>query len=134
MRGSANRAEIEAYLAKYPDGTFAPLARARIEALAAAEAKRTAEAKPPAVAATVPKAAAPPEPRAPAPQAGRPEAKPEASQEALFWESVRASANRAELEAYLAKYPDGTFAPLARARLDALAAEAKRAAEPRTAA
>ncbi|HTO47629.1 MAG TPA: serine/threonine-protein kinase [Burkholderiales bacterium] len=122
VRGSTNRAEFEAYLAKYPDGAFAPLARARLEALAAAAA--------------APKAAAvaPPEPRKattpPATEPARPSPKTAPSQEALFWESVRASTNPAELRAYLAKYPDGTFAPLARTRLDALAAvEAKRAAE-----
>ncbi|HSE00315.1 MAG TPA: serine/threonine-protein kinase [Burkholderiales bacterium] len=72
--------------------------------------------------------AAPPPPAAEhtaaAPKTGRPE------QEALFWESVRNSSSPAELNAYLAQYPDGTFAPLARARLEALAAaEAKRAAD-----
>jgi len=121
VRGSTNRAEFEAYLAKYPDGAFAPLARARLEALAAAAA--------------APKAAAvaPPEPRKPAAPPAEPartSPKAEPSQEALFWESVRGSTNPAELRAYLSKYPDGTFAPLARARLEALAAaDAKRAAE-----
>jgi predicted Ser/Thr protein kinase len=122
VRGSNNPAELEAYLAKYPEGTFAPLARARIAALAAAEAKSKAATKaaPPA---PERRAAAQP-PRVDPPKSGRPE------QEALFWESVRNSSNPAELNAYLAKYPEGTFAPLARARLDALAAtEAKRAAD-----
>jgi predicted Ser/Thr protein kinase len=45
-------------------------------------------------------------------------------QETVFWESVRNSTNRVELEAYLAKYPSGTFAPLARARIAQLAAAA----------
>lgn len=40
--------------------------------------------------------------------------------EALFWESVRDSDNPADLEAYLARYPDGAFAVLARNRLAAL--------------
>jgi hypothetical protein len=78
--------------------------------------------------------AAPPEPRKPAPPPVAASAPPkaDASQETLFWESVRASNNAAELQAYLDKYPQGTFAPLARARLDALAAaQAKAAAEPK---
>ncbi len=133
VRNSTNRAELEAYLAKYPEGAFAPLARARIEALAAAEAKRLADAKRSAEPPAKSVAAPPPEARKPfappAPAAATP--RPEPGQEALFWESVRASRDPAELRAYLAKYPDGTFAPLARARLDALAAAAaKRAAEP----
>jgi hypothetical protein len=130
VRNSTNRAELDAYLAKYPDGTFAPLARARIDALAAAEAKRAAAPAPkPAVPpAPKPLAAAAPDRKAAEPPAA---AKPDATQEALFWESVRSSSNPAELRAYLAKYPEGTFAPLARARLAALAAdEAKRAAAP----
>jgi predicted Ser/Thr protein kinase len=45
-------------------------------------------------------------------------------QETVFWESVRNSTSRVELEAYLARYPNGTFAPLARARLAQLAAPA----------
>jgi hypothetical protein len=122
VRASTNRAELEAYLAKYPEGTFAPLARARIDSLAAA----TAKAAPPAE-----RKAEPRPPAAPPPAAAAP-AKSEPSQEALFWESVRNSSNPAELRAYLDKYPQGTFAPLARARLEAIAAaDAKAAAEPK---
>jgi serine/threonine protein kinase len=76
-------------------------------------------------------AVAPAVPAAPAPSKSP-------DQETVFWESVRNSSNRAELEAYLAKYPNGTFAPLARARLTTLAAaasppapERKPAPEPR---
>jgi serine/threonine-protein kinase len=123
VRNSSNPAELEAYLARYPDGAFAPLARARLAALAAAAAK-------PAPAPKV--AAAPPPERKPAPVESRPAAKAEANQEALFWESVRSSSNPAELKAYLDKYPEGTFAPLARARLDTLSvAAAKAPAEPK---
>jgi serine/threonine-protein kinase len=138
VRSSDKRAELEAYLAKFPEGAFAPLARARLEAVVAAEAKRAADAKRRADAtAKAVAAATPPEPPNPAapPAPAQAPPKPEPSQEALFWDSVRASNNPAELQAYLAKYPDGTFAPLARSRLDALAAaDAKRAAEPQRAA
>ncbi len=137
VRNSSNRAELEAYLGKYPDGAFAALARARLAALAAAEVKSKASAAPPtperrAVAGSLEprKSAAPPvtEPAQAPP-------KPRPDEEALFWESVRNSSNPAELNAYLAKYPDGAFAPLARARLDALAAaETKRATDQQRAA
>ncbi len=40
--------------------------------------------------------------------------------ELAFWNSVKDSRNRAALEAYLARYPDGVFAPLAQIKLDEL--------------
>ena len=75
----------------------------------------------------------PPAPVVAAPAAPAAAAPPrsQSAEEVVFWESVRGSTNRAEFEAYLAKYPDGAFAPLARARLEALAAAA---AAPKTAA
>ena len=48
--------------------------------------------------------------------------------EIAFWESVRDSRNPAELRAYLKRFPDGMFAPLAEARLAAL--ESAPAAKP----
>jgi len=40
--------------------------------------------------------------------------------ELAFWDSVKGSADRTELEAYLAKYPEGAFAALARNRIEGL--------------
>jgi adenylate cyclase len=40
--------------------------------------------------------------------------------ELTFWESVRDSDNPDMYEAYLEKYPDGEFAPLAKVRLEEL--------------
>jgi len=83
-------AELKAYLEQYPGGTFAALARTRLEASARPSA----------------------DPTAPTPA--------EAAGEALdlaFWNSVKDSRRREELEAYLAQHPDGHFAELARARL-----------------
>jgi carboxyl-terminal processing protease len=40
--------------------------------------------------------------------------------EALFWESIKASKDPAEYEAYLQQYPQGSFAPLAKAKIAAL--------------
>jgi uncharacterized caspase-like protein len=37
--------------------------------------------------------------------------------EALFWDSIKSSSDPAELRAYLDTYPNGVFAPLARARV-----------------
>ena len=42
-------------------------------------------------------------------------------QETVFWESIRESTDAADLEDYLRQFPDGTFARMARRRMDALA-------------
>lgn len=47
-------------------------------------------------------------------------AQADTSVEITFWNSVKDSKNPAEISAYLDKYPNGTFAALARIRLDAL--------------
>jgi len=47
-------------------------------------------------------------------------ASPANAAEVSFWESVRNSKDPSEFQAYLDAYPDGVFAPLARARLAAL--------------
>ncbi len=83
-------AELETYLERYPEGTFASLARTRLDA--AALSPTGPQASPPA----------------------------DAAAEALdlaFWDSVKDSNRREELEAYLEQHPDGHFAGLARARL-----------------
>lgn len=45
---------------------------------------------------------------------------PAGAAEITFWQSVRDTRSPIELEAYLAAYPDGNFAPLAKIRLKAL--------------
>jgi adenylate cyclase len=87
-------AELETYLDRYPEGTFAALARTRLEA---------AERSPAG---------------SPGPTVEEPDlsADTEAALELAFWESVK-DGTHAELETYLDKYPDGTFAALARTRL-----------------
>ena len=45
-------------------------------------------------------------------------------QETVFWASIRESLNPSDAEAFLAAFPNGTFAPLARNRLAALRAGA----------
>jgi hypothetical protein len=146
VRSSTDPKELEVFLQKYPDGTFAPLARLRLAAIETrrGEAQRQAELK----AKAAPAATPPPPERRPAVEPVRPEPAKAAStkqpaapstpdREALFWDSVRNSTNPAELNAYLARYPQGAYAQLAHARLAALAAveaEAKRVAEAKAAA
>jgi uncharacterized caspase-like protein len=40
--------------------------------------------------------------------------------EVVFWNSIKDSSSAGQFEAYLAQFPDGTFAPLARVRLEEL--------------
>ena len=47
-----------------------------------------------------------------------------AQQETVFWQSISTSTNRADFEAYLARWPAGVYAPLARGRVAALRASA----------
>jgi adenylate cyclase len=88
---SANPLEYRVYLEQYPEGAFAPLARARLESRENGEAIVTA----PPVAAQV---------------------SPEII-ELAYWNTVKDSGNPKMFEAYLEKYPSGEFAQLARAKI-----------------
>ncbi len=70
-----------------------------------------------------PVAVAPPPPpppvAAPAPVESGPN---RAAMELAFWDSVKGSSSPSELQAYLTQFPEGTFAPLARARIATLTA------------
>ena len=81
--------ELRSYLERYPDGTFAPLARTRLAAIEdsielSGEASSGAEPD---------------------------------ELDLAFWNSVKDSYRREELQAYLDHHPNGHFATLARARL-----------------
>jgi hypothetical protein len=66
--------------------------------------------------------------RAPAAVASGPSADSQLQIEGEFWRSVRESNRADDIQAYLDKYPNGNFAPLARNRLNALARPAETAA------
>jgi formylglycine-generating enzyme required for sulfatase activity len=53
--------------------------------------------------------------------------------ETVFWQSIQGGTNAAELEAYLQQFPNGTYAPLARARLTQLKGPQTAALPPATA-
>lgn len=89
---SGTALELETYLAQYPNGRFAAIARTRLTALKI-----------------------PP----PAPVPARPS---EESLELAYWESIKGSSVIPELEAYLTQYPNGRFATLVNARIAALRA------------
>ena len=66
---------------------------------------------------------APPAPPRARPDGGRARALGRRQQRAtLFWQSIQTSTDPNDFRAYLESYPDGAFAPLARNRLNALAA------------
>jgi adenylate cyclase len=92
IKHSTSPLEYRAYLERYPDGPFAPLAEARIRSL---EQGKVSIAVPGAVAAAI-------DPRA---------------IELAFWETIKDSTNPEMYRAYLQKYPSGEFAPVANAKL-----------------
>lgn len=85
-----NAAAYESYLRDYPDGRFAPIARAALERIRAV-AEEAPPAPPPAVAA--------------------------ASEEETLWKAVRSIDMPLVYESFLGKYPNGRHAADARARL-----------------
>ena len=87
IKDSGSPEEFQAYLASHPEGHFAALARARL-ATAGSPSEPTAEET---VSAT--------------------------AVELAFWESVQAANDPKLFAAYLDKYPDGEFVPIAQARL-----------------
>jgi TPR repeat protein len=75
----------------------------------------------------LPPDSAPTQPHPPAVLANLPAGS--ASAETVFWQSIATSTNKADYEAYLAQFPQGVFAGLARNRLAALSAPPQAAAE-----
>jgi adenylate cyclase len=93
IKESVDPAEFAAYLEQYPEGSFAALAEARRQSLMEAQA-------------------------APAHETTEAD-----TTELTFWDSVKDSDNPAMYTAYLEKYPEGSFATLAKVRIDELGAE-----------
>lgn len=92
IKESKDPAEFAAYLERYPKGAFAALAETRRQALIDAET-----APPPSAAEIEP-----------------------VSVELAFWDTVKDSDNPAMYAAYLEQYPEGSFAALAKVRLEEL--------------
>lgn len=90
-----DEAALQSYLDKYPQGEFSALARAKIAVLKK-KGKQTAMAAPP------------------------PPAVDAKALELALWNAVAASNDAAQLQSYLDKYPGGTFANVARAKIVAL--------------
>jgi len=92
IKNSTTADDFKAYLARYPQGQFAELAKNRI--------------------ATLSSATKPPETSTPATGGG--------ATELAFWDAIKNSTTADDYRAYLEKYPNGEFAGLARRRLTPL--------------
>ncbi len=91
IKDSQDAAEFEAYLKKYPDGTFTALAETRRSTLLEGAGSADKESEADAV-------------------------------ELAYWDTMKDSDNPDMFRAYLDRYPDGAFAPLAKVRLGELGA------------
>ncbi len=102
IKDGGSAADYQAYMERFPEGNFVPLAKARMAAAERAEAE-AAERR-----------------RIAAEKAAKEQTAAEAAQrlaaELGYWNSVKDSANPADYDAYLQRYPDGDFAALARNR------------------
>ena len=111
IRESKRAANFEAYLAQFPSGAFAALARNMLEEIKATESAAVAvEITEPSSAGGSPGA------EVAAPLSGFDAREMELS----FWESIKESQDPATIQSYIEQYPEGTFAALARRRLDIL--------------
>ncbi len=111
IQTSKNPADYADYLAQYPSGSFARLAKRRVNEL---KQPKAAAAKP-----------------APSPPT-RTEAPAATNQESLFWQSIKGSKNSADYQDYLMAFPNGTFARLAKRRMQELRRRSVAVARPRT--
>ncbi len=84
IKSSTDAALFEAYLSQYPEGLFAPLARAKISVIQKNSVTTQHQS------------------------------------ETAFFQAIQNSDSKADFEAYLQQFPDGTFASLARARIAAI--------------
>lgn len=88
VKDSADASVLQAMIDRYPDTLYADLAKAKMDALSAA-------------------AAAPPAP-----------AQDTAGMDLAFWNSIKDSPQESDYQAYIDRFPDGTFAQLARERAE----------------
>ncbi len=100
IQASQDPADFRDYLGQFPRGSFAGLARRRLAALEKPAAPPPAQANPPALA--------------------NPAQSDTATIEIAYWQSIASSQDAADFQSYLARYPSGSFVPLAANRLAAL--------------
>jgi hypothetical protein len=106
---SSDPADFEAYLRKYPNGSYRALAENQLKRLKA----KPAEPSPTPVIATSAPAEKPAAPK-PAPP---PVAVVQEDPETAFWNEVKANGAKEYYEAYVKQYPKGKYLPLAKLEL-----------------
>ena len=114
VKDSPDPADLEAYLERYPSGTYETLARNRLKRLQ----DKSADAEPSAL----------DDASTSASDGVSVSARLEAERlaaEREFWASVKGSDDPADIRAYLEQYPDGTYEVLARNRLKRIEDAAK---------
>ena len=99
VKASSDPNVLSTLVQRYPNSVYAELAKARIQTLEAQQRAATQQQ-----AATTAQASARPQ----TDDAG----------DKLFWQSIQNSPNKSDYEAYLAQYPNGTFAAIARSRAE----------------
>ena len=120
VKDTDNPAVLEAYLVQYPKGTFAGLARVKIADLKAKGVLRGQETARAGALRQQTKAEA--ERRASEAEAARKRSEQQAARarERELWDAVSSSEDPAVVQAFLNRYPESDYAPLARARLGSL--------------
>jgi lipoprotein NlpI len=103
IKDSKKAADYQAYLDKYPNGSFADLAKLRMKKYAAAAA--------------------------PAPTPAPAKVDPQQA-DITYWNTIKTSKNADDYRAYLEKYPDGEFVDVAKLRVEQLSAPAPAPVQP----
>jgi Caspase domain/LCCL domain len=104
IQNSRNPQAFEEYLRQYPRGRFAGLARIQLDELRRQPGQGNAQ----------------PQQQQPQQQSAQPSGADRSALDFAFWQSIQNSRDPAEFEAYLQQFPQGTFAAVARARIEAL--------------
>jgi uncharacterized caspase-like protein len=103
VKDSSDAAVVGSVAERYPDTVYAELARVKSDSLRQIAASRASAGSANQQTAALPSSAS---------------AETDRQTENLFWQSIKDSPNKSDYEAYLSRYPDGTFATIARERAE----------------
>jgi uncharacterized caspase-like protein len=96
IKSGQNAAYFETYLSRYPEGQFADIARIRLDEIKAkAESDKAKQAK------------------------------PDATAEITYWQTIQNSTRPEMFESYLGRYPNGIYADLAQLKIQSIKSQAE---------